>query len=258
MKTLMIGSRKGGVPKTTTAVNLSYELTQLGHTVLLIDFDSQADATKFTKQTETEYHLGHVLKDRKFDINNAIYPAQVNGNVCAGLYVLPGKGGDAITRLEMDMQALAKREERLKLHLQNLNPKPDFVIIDTPPASGILSLNAVYAADFFIFPTTYTANAFDGVETMITHIEETTFKDESELNFLVLPVKVAKAKKKESQFGEEYLQARWPNNTAKTIIFDRAIFTEAELDYEPLSAYQKGHAAAMYYKNFAKEVLSHV
>ena len=69
---IMIGCRKGGVTKTTTTVNLSYELSCLGKRVLTLDFDGQGDTTKFFGREDAEFYIGDALLDRKFDIKKSI------------------------------------------------------------------------------------------------------------------------------------------------------------------------------------------
>lgn len=69
---IMIGCRKGGVTKTTTCVNLGYEISQQGKRVLVLDFDGQGDTTKFYGLDDSEYYIGDALLDRKFDINKVL------------------------------------------------------------------------------------------------------------------------------------------------------------------------------------------
>jgi len=257
-RTIMVGVGKGGVGKTTSVVNLGFELSSSGKSVLILDFDGQADTTKFLKRTNTEYFVGDLLLDRHFDINKVIYPAIINGQEQGNLHIIPGRKDDAMTKLDMDLFPLPKREERLNMHLSKIKDQYDFILIDTNPGTSVLGLNAVFAADEFIFPTEFKEHSLDGVDSLIKHIEDTTFIDESEIKFLVVPCKIAKAAKKSLAYGTEYLAGRFPNNTAKTTIWYREVFGDAELDHEPVSVFSKGHQAAMFYKNLAKEVIDNV
>lgn len=253
---IMIGCRKGGVTKTTTTVNLAYELSQQGKRVLVLDFDGQGDTTKFFKQEDSEFYVGDALLDRKFDIKKAIYPAIVKGEEQDSLHIIPGRKGDIMTKLDMDMISLPRREERLKLHLAKVANEYDFILIDTTPGTSVLGLNAVFAATEFIFPTEYKEHSLDGVETLLEHIQDVTFVDEDEIKFLVVPSKISKTAKKALEYGEEYLSERWPENKSKTIIWDRSLFTDAEFEHEPASVTNRGHVAARYYKELAREVIA--
>lgn len=253
---MMIGCRKGGVTKTTTTVNLAYELSQQGQRVLVLDFDGQGDSTKFFDRSESEFYIGDALLDRKFDINAAIYPAIIGGCEQENLHIIPGRRGDVMTKLDMDMISLPRRDERLKLHLDKIKHNYDFILIDTTPGTSVLGLNAVMAATEFVFPTEYKEHSLDGVETLLEHIQDVRFIDEDEIKFLVVPSKISKTAKKARAYGEEYLATRWPNNTAKTTIWERAIFSDAEMEHEPVSVVNKGHVAARFYKDLAREVIA--
>lgn len=253
---IMIGCRKGGVTKTTTTVNLSYELSQSGKKVLVLDFDGQGDTSKFFGRDDAELYIGDALLDRKFDITTATYPAIINGEEQENLHIIPGRRGDAMTKLDMDMISLTRREERLKLHLDKIKDQYDFILIDTNPGTSVLGLNAVMAATEFLFPTEYKEHSLDGVEALLEHIQDVKFCDEDEINFTVVPSKIDKRATKSIDYGTSYLQSRWPDNTAKTTIWERSVFSEAEMQHEPVSVINRGHVAARYYKELAKEVIA--
>lgn len=253
---IMVGSRKGGVKKTTTTVNTGYELSKLGNRVLILDFDSQADTTKYLTADEKEFYIGDALLDRKFDISTAIYKAVIKNEEQKDLHFIPGRRGDVMTKLDMDMISLPRREERLKIHLDKIKSNYDFILIDTNPGTSVLGLNAVMAATEFIFPTEYKEHAFDGIETLLEHIEDVTFIEEDAIKFLVVPSGIDIREKRAVEYGKEYLKSRWPNNIAKTTIRQSTLFTEAELEHEPASVINPGHIAAGFYKKFAKEVMN--
>ncbi|WP_206208453.1 AAA family ATPase [Vibrio sp. H11] len=253
---IMIGCRKGGVTKTTTTINLGYELSRQNKRVLVLDFDGQGDCTKFYGQEDSQFYIGDALLDRKFDIQQAIYPAIIAGSPQDNLHIVPGRRGDVMTKLDMDMISLTRREERLKLHLDKIKHNYDFILIDTNPGTSVLGLNAVMAATEYLFPTEYKEHSLDGVETLLEHIQDVKFCDEDEIKFMVVPSKISKTAKKALDYGCSYLANRWPNNTANTTIWDRSLFTEAEMEHEPASVVNRGHVAAVYYKDLAKEVIA--
>lgn len=256
MRVITIAGRKGGIKKTTTTVNTAYELSQKGKRVLVVDFDGQGDATSFYRRDITEFYVADILLNRKFDINKAIYPAMIKGQEQDNLFIIPARGGDLMSKLNMDMVSLPKREERLLRHLEVVQNQFDFVLIDTSPETNILSMNAVIAANEFIFPTTFTDRSFEGIDVLIEHIQDAKFIDEDEIDYLILPVGIDKRVKSTYVYGREYLAERFPHNIAQTTIWHRqSDFENAEFDHVPVSVYKSSSATAMYYKNFAKEVI---
>ncbi len=252
---IMIGCRKGGVTKTTTTVNLSYELSCLGKRVLTLDFDGQGDTTKFFGREDAEFYIGDALLDRKFDIKKSIYSAIVDGVESKYLDVIAGRKGDVMTKLDMDMMSLPRREERLKIHLDKIKENYDFILIDTNPGTSVLGLNAVMAATEYIFPTEFKEHSLDGVETLLEHIQDVRFVEEDEIKFKVLPSRIQKSAKRAFTYGSEYLKERWPEQTTKTIVWERSLFVEAEFEHKPASVTNKSHVAARYYKDLAREVV---
>ncbi|MEZ9922313.1 ParA family protein, partial [Vibrio breoganii] len=188
-----------------------------------------------------------VLLDRKFDINDAIYPAVIAGNEVENLFIIKGRSGDAMTKLAMDMNSIPKREERLKLHLQKVDDDFDFVIIDTAPNANVLMMNAVIAAGEFVFPTEFKEHSFDGIENIITHICEVAFSEEEELDFMILPTKINRSATRALNYGKEYCSERFPDNVADSYIWLREIFADAERVHKPLSMFKPSSEAAMYY-----------
>ena len=253
---IMIGGRKGGVTKTTTTVNLGFELSKLGKRVLLGDFDGQGDTSKYYSDGESEFYIGDALLDHKFDFNQVIYPAVINGEKQDNLHIVPARTGDTMSKLDIDMISLTRREERLKIHLEKVKDSYDYILIDTNPGTSVLGLNAVMAATEYIFPTEYKEHSLDGVETLLQHIQDTRFIDEDDIKFLVVPSNIDKRARKSLEYGNEYLSERWPNNTAKTTIWKRELFTEAEMEHLPASVLKPGHDAALYYRDLARELVA--
>jgi chromosome partitioning protein len=260
-RVLCVTTQKGGVGKTTTVVNLAYELTKKGKKVLVLDFDNQHDTTKFfasRTNKDQNFYIGDVLLDRKFDIKKAIYPAVIANQKVDNLYLIKGGNNNVMTKLAMDMNSLPKREERLSMHLGTISDDFDFIIIDTAPTANVLLMNAVIAANEFIFPTEFKEHSFDGIENIIEHICEVTFSDEEEIDFLVVPTKINKSSKRALTYGREYCAERFPENTALTTIWLREPISDAERVHKPISLFSPSHEAAMFYKKLSKEVLQNV
>jgi chromosome partitioning protein len=249
----MIGNRKGGISKTTTTVNLGYELSVRGCKVLIIDFDGQANSTSVYATGDEEYFIGDALLDRKFDISKSIYPAVIGGIAQENLHIIPGRSGDVMTKLDMDMISLSRREDRLLNHLNSIRHLYDYILIDTNPGTSVLGLNAVTAADEFIIPTSYREKSIEGIEMLLTHIEEVKFVDESDIKFTILRCALRRTAKRELAYGDSRIGTVWSDRIAKTIIWDKVIFGDAELAKLPVSKYSSNHEGAAYYRDFARE-----
>lgn len=259
---LAVTQRKGGVAKTTTATNLAYELAKKGQRVLFVDLDSQANSTPFFIKDDTEFYIGDALLNHRFDIKEAIYPAIIKGEEVPNLSVIPARGLDEMTNLDMQMISLQRREERLADQLEKVSDDYDFVIIDTAPTANIVLMNASFAANEFIFPVDGSAQAYDGVETMLQHILEVQYKrytSEGDIDFLVVPVRILRSMSTVITDLKDYCAERFPYNTAKTKIWERrAAFLSAEKKNLPLSVDNKSSEESMYYKRLADEVLANV
>lgn len=145
-KIIVIGSQKGGVGKTTTTFNLAYILSRMGKRVLAVDFDSQANLTTcygIEKTDELEYTIGHMLMAQIED--EKPLPAKKCIRAKDGVDFIPASiylsAVDAKLRMEMGA------EKMLAELLEPLRSQYDYILIDTCPSLGILTINALAAAD---------------------------------------------------------------------------------------------------------------
>jgi len=162
---LAIANQKGGVGKTTTAVNLGVYLAAAGQRVLLIDMDPQANATSslgFDKRT----------------LSTSIYDALVDSKPLAEVIIPTGRPGldiapSAVTLAgaEVELVPLMAREHRLARALDKVNERYDVVLIDCPPSLGLLTLNALSAADGVVIPLQSEYLALEGLMQLRQTIE---------------------------------------------------------------------------------------
>jgi cellulose biosynthesis protein BcsQ len=133
----------------------------------------------------------------------------------------------------------------------------DFIIIDTAPTANIALMNASFAATEFIFPVDGSKMCLEGVETMLEHIKTVQFVEESQINFMILRARISRTDRIKIRETAEYCEARFPYNTAKTIIWEkRSGFSSAENGLMPISANNKSSEEAMFYKRFTQEVIN--
>lgn len=163
-KIIAVTNQKGGVGKTTTSVNLSACIAKEGRKVLLVDIDAQGNATSGigVEKANVRYCVYDVLIN---DINilDATLPTDIEG-----LFVLPAT--IQLAGAEIELVPVYSREKRLKKALDVVRDTYDYIIIDCPPSLGILTINALTAADSVLIPIQCEYYALEGLSQLLNTI----------------------------------------------------------------------------------------
>ena len=163
-RVISIANQKGGVGKTTTAVNLSACLAQKGKRVLLIDTDPQGNATSgLGIESHTEKSVYNVLVD-DMDIKETILSTMIKKlEICPANINLAGA--------EIELVSMVSRENRLKDAVDTIRDEYDYILIDCPPSLGLITLNAFTASDSVLVPIQCEYYALEGLGQLINTIK---------------------------------------------------------------------------------------
>jgi chromosome partitioning protein len=244
---IAIANQKGGVGKTTSAINIGAALATCGKSVLLIDLDPQANATSGVSVEPEGATIYECLIERAL-INSAILPTCIHG-----LSIIPSKGD--LVGAEIEVSNLADRESILKTIVGEIQGH-EFVIIDCPPAFGLLTINALVAASALIVPVQCEYYAMEGLGRLMGNIDRIrdSFNPDLDLEGILLTmydsrINLSRQVQDEIRgvFKEKVFQAVIPRNVA---------LAEAPSHGKPVLSYNAASSGAQAYLDLAKEILA--
>lgn len=248
-KIIAITNQKGGVGKTTTSVNLSACIAAAGKKTLLVDLDPQGNATS-----------GIGIYKEKLD--GCIYDCLINTVPAADLvqktaikklHVLPST--IQLAGAEVEMVNIVSRETILKKSLAALQRQYDFIFIDCPPSLGLLTINALVAADMVIVPVQCEFYALEGLTQLMQTIEAVQQQMNATLSISGVVLTMFDGRTNLSiQVADEVKKFFGPK-VFKTIIPRNVRLSEAPSHGEPIIIYDPKSRGAIVYQNLAKEVI---
>jgi len=248
-KVIAVCNQKGGTGKTTTAVNLPAALAELGKKVLLVDMDPQGNATSG-------------VGINKNDIKNSVYDALVHKAQMAdivletkfkNLYIVPCN--IHLTGAEIELVGALSRENRLKKAIDSVKDQYDFIFIDSPPSLGLLTLNALVAADTILIPIQCEFYALEGVSQLLHTIE--LIKEGLNSNLVIEGVLMTMADFRTNLTNEviKEINTYFNEKVYKSIIPRNIRLSEAPSFGKPINYYDPSSAGAVKYKELALEVV---
>ena len=247
-KVITVTNQKGGVGKTTTAVNLAFYLAKAGQRVLLVDFDPQGNASsglgvekQALRATMSEVMLGTAkIKDVLIETK------------CKNLWVAPAV--PELANTEVEMAKMNKKFVQLKMALKEVEQSFDCVIVDSPPSLSLLTVNGMIAADYLLLPVQTEFYALEGVAQLLESMKLVRKAMNPQLKLLgVLATMYDKRTALSAQVMVE-IKKYFKDKVFETVIPRNVRLAEAPSHGVPIGLYDKFSKGAKAYKSLAKEV----
>ena len=248
-KIMAVANQKGGVGKTTTAVNLSACIAELGKKVLVIDVDPQGNTTSgFGIDRESvDATIYDIL------INDAKVSTVIRETPYFGLKIIPSD--ISLSGAEIELVSKERREYVLKDALEEIKKDFDYIFIDCPPSLGLITLNALIAADSVIIPIQCEYYALEGVAQLTNTINlvKKAFSPSIEIEGIVMTMFDGRTNLS-IQVVEE-VKKHFKGKVYKSIIPRNVRLSEAPSFGEPINVFDKTATGAAAYKNLAEEIV---
>ncbi len=242
---IAVTNNKGGVGKTTTTINLATGLAERGHDTLLVDLDPQAHATHCFLDEQPEWSVSDLIMGR---------PSQAPSTVLATdvpkLDIVPATFG--LTETAELLETRIRREERLANALEPLSNDYEHIVIDCPPILGILTYNAIVAADLLLIPVQPGAGAVLGLDTLLNTASE--LRDEEEVPYRILTTMFEVRTTRTNAMVEELLD-KHKRRVLKTVISKSESLNQANLASKPVSMFARSSRGAQEYDELCTDIL---
>lgn len=249
---IAISNQKGGVGKTTSAVSLAAALAKLSYKTLIIDFDPQCNATSglqvdFNEEGEDLYDMFF----KRVSLSKVIKETKVKN------LMLAPSSKDLIS-IEAELGKKAGRELILKSEISILSESYDYIFIDCPPSSGLLTLNALGAADWVLVPLQAEYYALEGISGLLNTLDFVRSTYNPELELLGVFLTMFDSRTNLSKQVEDEASDYFKNKLFDTIIPRNVKLSEAPSHGLPISLYAPDSIGAKRYEELGREILRKV
>jgi chromosome partitioning protein len=252
MTIIAIANQKGGVGKTTTAINLSAGLARAGKRVLLIDLDPQANSSiSFLDPTAVEHSAYDLLVSSEITLGQVVKSTQVKH-----LDILPSRIN--LAKFESKLVGEFDAAYRLRDRLDGAGQSYNHVVIDTPPTLGLITVNALVAANYLIIPIQPSYFALEGTDDLLETVEKVKARPNPELRVLGVVVTLLDKRTALARDIHEQIKTVFGDKVFRTVISKSVRLEESPAYKETIFTFAPQSSGAAEYASLCEEVLRRV